>query len=220
MSNMNPNDRWYSYGIHCRYCVILHHFTFSEVICGCECTHKEVYRYFTPVMAIKAGQSELYIFHKFTSDVEDHLIWSAGWNVSLGKAENFEVRELQNLSWSSVYRLQKLGTVTDLRPPGFRWASHQCCSPPPRVYHRVSTSSGSYGHGTQPGSWQLPCWPLGHPGGCPWCPLPPAAGCSPPVTIITEQNKFSNRDSISIDSFLLCLTFKRSLLTSSQFNRA
>lgn len=72
--------------------------------------------------------------------------------------------------------------TTDLCPPGCRWAHPQCCSPPPLLLCPPASSSyGSCGHGSQPGSWQRPCWPLGRPGGCPWCPPPPGAGCSPPA---------------------------------------
>lgn len=72
--------------------------------------------------------------------------------------------------------------TTDLRPPGCRWAHPQCCSPPPLLLCPPASSSyGSCGHGSQPGSWQQPCWPQDHPGGCPWYPPPPGAGCSPPA---------------------------------------
>lgn len=30
-------------------------------------------------------------------------------------------------------------------------------------------------------SWQLPCLPQGRLTGCPWCPPPPGAGCTPPA---------------------------------------
>lgn len=72
--------------------------------------------------------------------------------------------------------------TTDLCPPGCRWAPPQCCSPPPPLFcPRASSSYGSCVHGSRPGSWQLPCLPQGRLTGCPWCPPPPGAGCTPPA---------------------------------------
>lgn len=77
--------------------------------------------------------------------------------------------------------------ATDLRPPGCCWAHPQCCSPPPlRFCPPASSSCGSCGRGSQPGSWRRPCWPQDHPGGCPWCPPPPGAGCIPPAERIKK----------------------------------
>lgn len=67
-------------------------------------------------------------------------------------------------------------------------------SPPPLpLCPPASTSYGSCGHGSQPGSWRRPCWLRDRPGGCPWCPPPPGACCNPPAERSQSQRLFTGQ---------------------------
>lgn len=67
-----------------------------------------------------------------------------------------------------------------------------CCSPPPLpLCPPASTSYGSCGRGSQPGSWRRPCWLRDHLGGCPWYPPPPGACCNPPADGTKSQQRFT-----------------------------